>query len=59
MLYGMEVKTLGNPGETMDTEMLAAQLRQESEQQTLESSSRSLANRELVSKIHQHGLQPV
>jgi hypothetical protein len=48
-----------SPEDTADTALLASRLRQETERQTLELRSRLPKNRELLSKIHEYGLQPV
>lgn len=59
VLYGMGFKTLVNPLDLIDTEMLASRLRQENERQSMSMRSQLPKNRELVSKIRQYGLQPV
>jgi tryptophan halogenase len=59
VLYGMGFHSEVPPEETVDTEMLAARMRQENERQTLELRSRLPTNRELLNKIHEYGLQPV
>ena len=59
VLYGMGFETQVSPEDTADTALLASRLRQETERQTLELRSRLPKNRELLSKIHEYGLQPV
>lgn len=59
VLYGMEFDSQLCPEDTLDTELLAQRLRQETERQTLDLRSRLPKNRELLNKIHQYGLQPV
>jgi tryptophan 7-halogenase len=59
VLYGMQFKTQVSPEDLIATEMLASRMRQDNERQILELRSRLPKNRELVSKIHEYGLQPV
>jgi tryptophan halogenase len=59
VLYGMEFATEVAPEDTLDTERLAARLRQENERLTQQLRSQLPTNRDLLNKIHQYGLQPV
>ena len=59
VLYGMGFESAIAPEDTMDSQMLAARLRQENERLTQDLSSRLPKNRELLNKIHAYGLQPV
>jgi tryptophan halogenase len=59
VLYGMGFESEARPQDTIDTELLAARLRQETERQTFELRSRLPKNRELLNKIYEYGLQPV
>jgi tryptophan 7-halogenase len=59
VLYGMGFQTQVVPEDLIDTELLASRMFHENERQILEFCSRLPQNRELVSKIHEYGLQPV
>jgi tryptophan 7-halogenase len=59
VLYGMGFETEVAPEDTADTAPLASRLLQENERMTLELRARLPKNRDLLSKIHQYGLQPV
>ncbi len=59
VLYGMQFDSQLCAEDTLDTELLAQRLRQETERQTLDLRARLPKNRELLNKIHQYGLQPV
>jgi tryptophan halogenase len=59
VLYGMGFETEVAPEDTLDTERLASRLHQETERQTQQLRSQLPKNRELVTKIHQYGLQSV
>ncbi len=59
VLYGMGFRTQVPPEDTVDTGPLAARFVNENERLTSELRMRLPSNRELLSKIHAYGLQPV
>ncbi len=59
VLYGMGFRTEVAPEDTMDTAPLAARMVMENERTTGELRNRLPKNRELLTKIHQYGLQTV
>lgn len=59
VLYGMGFKTQVIPEELIDSELLASRMLKENQRQILDLRLRLPTNRELVSKIHEYGLQPV
>jgi tryptophan halogenase len=59
VLYGMGYKTEVVPEEAAETALPAARLVRENDQLTAEMRTRLPKNRELLSKIHQYGLQPI
>lgn len=59
VLYGMGFHSDVAAEDTIDTELLAARLRQENERQAADLRSRLPTNRELLNKIREYGLQPV
>ncbi len=59
VLYGMGFETRVAPADTAETELLAARLVRENEQVTNEMCARLPQNRELLTKIHEYGLQSV
>jgi tryptophan 7-halogenase len=59
VLYGMGFQTEVAPEEMLDTAAAASRLVAENERQTTELRRRLPKNRDLLSKIHQYGLQPV
>ena len=59
VLYGMGFQTRVTPEDTAGTELLAARLVRENEQLTGEMCARLPTNRELLTKIHEYGLQSV
>jgi tryptophan halogenase len=59
VLYGMGFQTRVTSEDTAETELLAARLVRENEQLTDEMCARLPSNRELLTKIHEYGLQSV
>jgi tryptophan 7-halogenase len=59
VLYGMGFQTRVAPEDTAETELLASRLIRENEQLTDEMRARLPTNRELLTKIHEYGLQSV
>ena len=59
VLYGMGFQTRVTPEDTAETELLASRLIRENEQLTDEMRARLPTNRELLTKIHEYGLQSV
>jgi tryptophan 7-halogenase len=59
VLYGMGFQTRVVPEDTADSEMLASRLVRQNERLTDEMCTRLPKNRELLTKIHEHGLQSV
>lgn len=59
VLYGMGFQTRVTPEDTAGSELLASRLVRENEQLTAEMRARLPKNRELLTKIHEYGLQPV
>ncbi|HEV2268313.1 MAG TPA: tryptophan halogenase family protein [Steroidobacteraceae bacterium] len=59
VLYGMGFRTRVTPEDTAETELLAGRLVRENEQLTDEMCARLPANRELLTKIQEYGLQSV
>jgi tryptophan halogenase len=59
VLYGMGFQTRVTSEDTAETELLAARLVRENEQLTDEMCARLPTNRELLTKIHEYGLQSV
>lgn len=59
VLYGMGFKTRVTPEDTAASELLAARLARENDQLTAEMRARLPKNRELLTKIHEYGLQSV
>ena len=59
VLYGMGFQTRVVPEDTADAEMLASRLVRQNERLTDEMCTRLPKNRELLTKIHEHGLQSI
>ncbi|MHB8813329.1 MAG: tryptophan halogenase family protein [Steroidobacteraceae bacterium] len=59
VLYGMGFQTRVTPEDTAETELLASRLIRENQQLTDEMRARLPTNRELLTKIHEYGLQSV
>jgi tryptophan 7-halogenase len=59
VLYGMGFQTRVMPEDTADSEVLASRLVRQNERLTDEMCTRLPKNRELLTKIHEHGLQSV
>jgi tryptophan halogenase len=59
VLYGMGFKTHVTPEDTAESELLAARLVRENQKLTEDMCARLPRNRELLTKIHEYGLQPV
>jgi tryptophan halogenase len=59
VLYGMGFATDVAPQDTADTELLAARMVRQNEQLTEQMRARLPPNRELLTKIHEYGLQSV
>jgi tryptophan halogenase len=59
VLYGMGFASESSPEDIIDTELQAARMRQDIERQTTDLRSRLPANRDLLNKIREYGLQPV
>jgi tryptophan 7-halogenase len=59
VLYGMGFRTELGPADTADTESLAARFLQENRAITRQMRAQLPKNRELVRKIHEHGLQSI
>jgi tryptophan 7-halogenase len=59
VLYGMGFHSESTPEDIIDTELQASRMRQETERQTQDLRSRLPANRDLLNKIREYGLQPI
>jgi len=59
VLYGMGFQTRVRPEDTAESEVLASRLVRQNERLTDEMCTRLPKNRELLTKIHEHGLQSV
>jgi tryptophan halogenase len=59
VLYGMGFQTRVMPEDTAESEVLASRLVRQNERLTDEMRTRLPKNRDLLTKIHEHGLQPV
>jgi tryptophan 7-halogenase len=59
VLYGMGFRTEVAPADTADTEPLATRLLRENESITRQMRSQLPKNRDLIRKIHEHGLQTI
>ena len=59
VLYGMGFASESSPEDVVDTGLQAARMRQETERQTQDLRGRLPANRDLLNKIREYGLQPV